>query len=140
MQRLDVLTNDYRRNEFDISDVSNESCLLLCSHIIMLTLIFVDQVFVVLELIFVEEFFHLRVLFKQHQLKLSIKKKMQSVSLFRRCKSILNEVRISNKKALTDSTLRSQMIKLESVIDMKLSIDSYIFQRNNDETLDNSSE
>ncbi len=32
------------------------------------------------------------------------------------------------------------MIKLESVIDMKLSIDSYIFQRNNDETLDNSSE
>lgn len=140
MQRLDVLTNDCHRNEFDISDVSNESCLLLCSHIIMLTLIFVDQVFVVLELIFVKEFFHLRVLFKQHQLELSIKKKMQSVSLFRRCKSILNEVRISNKKALTDSTLRSQRIKLESVIDMKLLIDSYIFQRNNDETLDNSSE
>ena len=65
---------------------------------------------------------------------------MQSVSLFRRCKSILNGVKISNKKALTDSTLRSQMINLESVIDMKLSTDSYTFRRDNDETLNNSSE
>ena len=41
-------------------------------------------------------------------------------------------------KALMNSILRSQIINLESVINMKLSTDSYIFQRDNDETLDNS--
>ncbi len=66
MQRLSVLTNDCRRNEFNIPDVSNEPCLLLCPYIIMLALIFVDQAFVVFELIFVEEFFRLRISFEQY--------------------------------------------------------------------------
>ncbi len=81
-QRLDVLIDDYHRNEFNISDVLNESCLLFCSHIIILALIFIDQVFIVSKLTFVKEFFHFRISFKQHQLKLLIKKKMQSISLF----------------------------------------------------------
>lgn len=37
-----VVANERDRNEFEILDVSNESCLLLCSHITMLALLFVD--------------------------------------------------------------------------------------------------
>jgi len=74
-QRLDVLIDDYHRNEFNISNVLNESCLLFCSHIIILALIFIDQVFIVFKLTFVKEFFHFRISFKQHQLKLLIKKR-----------------------------------------------------------------
>jgi len=54
--------------------------------------------------------------------------------------SSLNGVRISEEEALTDITLRSQMITLGSVIGMKLSTGSYTFRRGNDEALDNSSE
>lgn len=49
MQRLGVLANDCRRNEFGIPDVPNEPCLLLCPHITMLALIFADQAFAVPE-------------------------------------------------------------------------------------------
>lgn len=42
-----AIANERDRNEFGISNVSNESCLLLCSHITMLALLFANQAFVV---------------------------------------------------------------------------------------------
>ncbi len=140
MQRLGVLANDCRRNEFGIPDVPNEPCLLLCPHITMLALIFADQAFAVPELISAEEFFRLRIPSGQHQLELPIKEEMQSVPLFRRCKSILNGVGISDKEALADSTLRPQMINLGSVTGMELPTGPCTFRRGNGEALDNSSE
>jgi len=106
----------------------------------MLALIFADQAFAVPELISAEEFFRLRIPSGQHQLELPIKEEMQSVPLFRRCKSILNGVGISDKEALADSTLRPQMIKLGSVTGMELPTGPYTFRRGNGEALDNSSE
>lgn len=65
---------------------------------------------------------------------------MQAVSLFRRCKSIVDGVRITDEKALVDSTLRPQMITLENVTGMELPTGPYTFRRGNGEALDNSSE
>ena len=66
---------------------------------------------------------------------------MLHVLLFRRSEFTVNGVRISDDKALpdsTDSTLRSRMITLGSVTGMKLPTGSYIFRRGNSEALDNS--
>jgi len=65
---------------------------------------------------------------------------MQATPLFRRCKSTVNGVRISEEEGLADSTLRPQMITLGSITGMELPTGPYTFRRGNGEALDNSSE
>ena len=68
-----------------------------------------------------------------------LKNEMIEKSLFRQCKNTMKNIQIFDEQALIDSILRSQIINLESVIDMKLFIDSYIFRHDNEQVLDNSS-
>ena len=68
-----------------------------------------------------------------------LKKKMIEKSLFRRCKNTVKSIQIFDEQVLTDSIFRSQIINLESIIDMKFFTDSYIFRRDNEQAFDNSS-
>ena len=132
-----VVANERDKNEFEILDVSNESCLLLCSHIFMLALLFANQVFVALFLTSSKHLFRFRIVSRQKQLSMSLKKKMTKRFLFRRCKSTIKSIQIFEKLTLIDIIFRSQMINLESIIDMKLFTSSYIFRRGNEQALDN---
>jgi len=60
--------------------------------------------------------------------------------VFRQWKSTIHESQIFKIEVLAYITLRSQMIDLDIIIDIKLSINSYIFRRNNEKVLDNNSE
>ena len=101
-------------------------------------MIFIDQAFAAPELISAEQLFRLRIPPGQKQLPFPLKETMLQVLLFRRSEFTVNGVRISDDKALPDSTLRSRMINLGSVNGMKLPTGSYIFRRGNSEALDNS--
>jgi NAD-dependent DNA ligase len=134
-----VVANERGRNEFEILDVPNESCLLLCSHITMLALLFVDQAFAALFLTSSKQLFRLRIASGQKQLPMPLKKKMAKRSLFQRCKNIVKSIQISKKQALANISLRLQMTNLGSIIGMKLFTNFYTFRRDNDQALDNSS-
>ncbi len=134
------MANGGGRNEFGIPDVPNEPCLLLCPHITILALIFADYAFAAPELTTAEQLFRLRIPAGQKQLELPLKEEIQATPLFRRCKSTINGVRISEEEALADSTLRPQMITLGSITGMELPTGPYTFRRGNGEALDNSSE
>jgi len=77
-----AVANERGRNKFKILNVSNESCLLLCSYITMLALLFVDQAFVALFLTSSKQLFRLRIASEQKQLPMPLKKKMAKRSLF----------------------------------------------------------
>ena len=134
------MADDRASNEFGIPDVPNEPCLLLCPHITLLALIFADHAFAAPELTSAEQLFRLRIPAGQKQLSLPLKEEMKAVPLFRRCKSTVRGVRISDEEALADSTLRPQMITLGSITGMELPTGPYTFRRGNGEALDNSSE
>ena len=133
-------SDNYCRNEFRISDVPDEPCLLLCPHVNLLTLIFTNQAFAAPELTSSEQLFRLRILSGQKQLLVPLKEVMQHISLFCWFKPTVNEVWIFNDKALPDSTLCSWMITLESVTGIELLTGPYTFQCGSGEALDNSSE
>lgn len=103
----------------------------------MLALIFTNEVFVISKLTLAKQLFRLRISSRQNQLELSFKQKMQEMSIFRRWKSTIHESQIFETKALAQITFRSQMMNLDRIIDMKLSIILYIFRRNNEKALDN---
>ena len=134
------MADDRVSNEFGIPDVPNEPCLLLCPHITLLALIFADHAFAASELTSPEHLFRLRIPAGQKQLPLPLKEEMKAVPLFRRCKSTVHGVQISDEEALADSTLRPQMITLGSITGMELPTGPYTFRRGNGEALDNSSE
>ena len=134
------MADDRASNEFGIPDVPNEPCLLLCPHITLLALIFADHAFAASELTSPEHLFRLRIPAGQKQLPLPLKEEMKAVPLFRRCKSTVHGVQISDEEALADSTLRPQMITLGSITSMELPTGPYTFRRSNGEALDNSSE
>jgi len=98
-----AIANERDKNEFEISNVSNESCLLLCSYITMLALLFADQVFAIFFLISSKQLFCLRIASRQKQLPIFFKKKLAERSLFRRCKSIVKSVQLFKKTASTNS-------------------------------------
>lgn len=106
----------------------------------MLALIFANEAFVVSKLTLAKQLFRLRIFSKQNQLELSFKQEMQEMSIFRRWKSTIHESQIFKTKVLAQIIFRSQMMNLDRIIDMKLSIISYIFRRNNEKALDNSNE
>ena len=85
-----------------------------------------------------KQLFRFRISSEQKQLLMFLKKEMMKKPLFRRCKNIVKFLQIFDEQVLIDSTFRSQMINLESITDMKLSIDSYIFRRDNEQAFDNS--
>lgn len=60
-ESFDLTANNGTSNEFRIPDVPDESCLLLCPHLNLLTLIFSDQTFAAPELTSSEQLFHLRI-------------------------------------------------------------------------------
>ena len=87
-----VVVNERDKNEFEIFDVSNESCLLFCFHILMLALFFANQVFVVSFLTSSKQLFRLRIASRQKQLSMHLKKKMTKKLLFRRCKNTIKRI------------------------------------------------
>ena len=105
----------------------------------MLALIFADQAFAAPELTSTDQLFRLRIPPGQKQLELPFKEEVQGVPVFRRCKSTIHGVRVSEAEALADTTLRPQMISLGSVTGMELPTGPYTFRRGNGEALDNSS-
>ena len=58
---------------------------------------------------------------------------MKAVPLFHRCKTTMNDVRISDEVALADSILYPQMINLESITSKKLPTSPYTFRRGSEE-------
>ena len=137
--KCNAIVNKSDKNEFETFDVSNELCLLLYSHITMLALLFVDQAFVIFFLTSSEQIFRFRITSKQKLLLMLLKKKMTERSLFQRCKNIVRNVQIFEKKAFAYIILDSQINTLESVTDMKLFTSSYIFRRDNEQAFNNSS-
>lgn len=135
-----AVANERGRNEFGIPDVPNEPCLLLCPHITMLALLFADQAFAASSLTSPEQLFRLRIASGQKQLPVPLKEEMAGRPLFRRCKSIVRSVQISEEEALADTTLRPQMTNLGSITGMELPTIPYTFRRGNGQALDNSSE
>ena len=133
------VANDDCRNEFGIPDVPNEPCLLLCPHITMLALLFADQAFAASSLTSPEQLFRLRIAPGQKQLPIPLREEMAERPLFRRCKSTVNSVQISEDKALADTTLRPQMTNLGVITGMELPTGPYTFRRGNGQALDNSS-
>ena len=59
--------------------------------------------------------------------------------VFRRYISTIHGIRVSEAEALTDTTLRPQIITLGNVTGMELPTGLYTFRRGNGEALDNSS-
>ncbi len=137
--RCVTVANKRGRNEFGIPDVPNEPCLLLCPHITMLALLFADQAFAASSLTSPEHLFRLRIAPGQKQLPVPLKEELAERPLFRRCKSTVNCVQISEDEALADNTLRLQMINLGSLTGMELPTGPYTFRRGNGQALDNSS-
>jgi len=133
------VANKRSRNEFGIPDVPNEPCLLLCPYITMLALLFADQAFAASSLTSPEHLFRLRIAPGQKQLPVPLKEELAEIPLFRRCKSTVHCVQISEDEALADHTLRSQMINLGSMTGMELPTGPYTFRRGNGQALDNSS-
>ncbi len=133
------VTNELDSNEFGIPDVPNEPCLLLCPHITMLALLFADQAFAASSLTSPEHLFRLRIAPGQKQLPLPLKEEMAARPLFRRCKSTVKSLHMSEEEALADTTLRPQMINLGSITGMELPTGPYTFRRGNGQALDNSS-
>ena len=133
------MADDRASNEFGIPDVPNEPCLSLCPHITLLALIFADH-FAAPELTSAEQLFRLRIPAGQKQLSLPLKEEMKAAPLFRRCKSTVQGVQISDEEALADSTLRPQMITLGGITGMEQPTGPYTFRRGNGEALNNSNE
>lgn len=127
MGSSNLTTNNDVKNEFEIPDVPNKPCLLLCPHLNLLTLIFSNQAFAAPELTLSEQLFCFRILSGQKQLPVPLKEEMRHILLFRQSENIVNGIRISNDLALSDSALRSWMVKLESVMGMELPTGSYTF-------------
>ncbi len=137
--RYVTVANERGRNEFGIPDVPNEPCLLLCPHITMLALLFADQAFAASSLTSPEHLFRLRIAPGQKQLPLPLKEGLAEIPLFRRCKSNVHGVQISEDEVLAYHTLRSQMIDLGTMTGMELPTGPYTFRRGNGQALDNSS-
>ncbi len=105
----------------------------------MLALLFADQAFAAFSLTSLKQLFRLRIALGQKQLSMPLKEEIVARFIFRRCKHIVNCVQISEDEALTNNTLRSQMIKLGSLTNMELPTSPYTFRRGNGQALDNSS-
>ena len=69
-------------NEFDIFDIPKKPCLLLCSHIAMLVLLFTEQAFAASSLTLLKQFFHLRIASRQKQLPVTLKEDIAERPLF----------------------------------------------------------
>ena len=93
-----VIVNERDKNEFEIFDVSNESCLLFCFHISLFILFFANQVFVVFFLTSFEQLFHFRIVLKQKQLSMFLKKKMTKIFFFNDVKILLKAYKFLKKK------------------------------------------
>lgn len=133
------MTHKRGRNEFGIPDVPNEPCLLLCPHISILALLFADQAFAAPGLTSPEQLFRLRIPPGQKQLPVPLKEELAETFLFRRCRSTVYGVRISDDEALTYCTLLSQMTNLGKITGMDLPTGPYACRRGNGQALDNSS-
>ena len=86
----------------------------------MLALIFADQAFAAPELTSMDQLFRLRIPPGQKQLELPLKQEVQGMPVFRRWKSTIHGVQVSEVEALADITFRPQMITLGSVTGMEL--------------------
>lgn len=124
---LSSTANCCDRNKFGIPDIPREPCLLLCPHINLLTLIFVDEAFAPFALTTPEQLFNLWILPGKHQMELPLKEKMKNVPLFCASENTAYEVQISLDKVLADSTFRPRLINLGSVTGIELPTGPYTF-------------
>ena len=116
-------------------DVSNDSCLLLTSHVNVLALIFADNAFAVSDLKHSKHLYRLDL--ESRQLFVLIKSEMNDVYLFR-C-SELDETQVSVNEKLTYDFIRKQLLNLKKIADIDSSTNAYIFRRENVEALDTNS-
>ena len=75
-----AIANEHVRKEFGISDVPNESCLLLCSHISVPALLFADQAFAAPSLTSPEQLFRLWIVPGQKQLPVPLKEEIVTLT------------------------------------------------------------
>ena len=132
-------TDRSSRNTFGIPEVPSEPCLLLCPHVMLLSLVFADDAFAAPGLTGPEQLFRLRVPPGLNQQELPIKNSMSEVPLFRRLERSCNGINVSAAAAATDKWLRERMKDLGEVTGFALPVGPYSFRRGNGEALDSSS-
>jgi len=132
-----AIANKRDKNKFKILNVLNKLYLLLCFYITMFALLFANQAFATFFLTSSKHLFRLWIALEQKQLSISLKKKLTKRSLFRQCKSTIKDVQIFDEKILANITLCPQINHLESIINIELSTNLYIFRRDIEQALDN---
>ena len=128
-----------RRNTFGIPEVPSEPCLLLCPHVMLLSLAFADGAFAAPDLTGPKELFQLRVPPGLNQLEVPIKNSKMEMPLFRSLGRSHCGKEVSSTTTITDKWLRERMKHLGDVTGFKLPVGPYCFRRGNGEALDSSS-
>ncbi|KAF2158757.1 hypothetical protein M409DRAFT_30718 [Zasmidium cellare ATCC 36951] len=123
-------------NTFPIPQVPKEPCLLLCPQISLLGLIFADHAFDGLES--PEQLFQLRVTTGLNEQVLPIKDEWAAIPLFRRLKSSVHGLVMSEDVCATDDWLRDKLKTLSDVVGFDLPTGPYSFRRGAGEAFDSS--
>ena len=127
------------RNTFSIPEVRSEPCLLLCPHVMLLSLAFADEAFAALDLTGPAELFELRVPPGLKQLEVPIKSSKMEMLLFRSLRASHHGKEVSDSATITDQWLRERTKHLGDVTGFKLPVGPYCFRRGNGEAIDSSS-
>ena len=128
-----------RRNTIPIPEVPSEPCLLLCPHIMLLSLAFADEAFAAPALTGPEELTKLCVPPGLHQLPVPIKSSKGEVSLFRRLERTRHGTDVSQDNAATDQWFRDTLRRLGDITGFELPVGPYCFRRGAGEAFDSSS-
>lgn len=103
----------------------------------MLGLLFADQAFD--RITQPADIFRLRIEPRLRKRKIPLKAELADLPLFRRYKVTVEGSTVSQKAALTDSTLYTKLIKLGRVTSMEMPTSVYTFRRGGGEALDSCS-
>ena len=132
-------TNKSRRNTIPIPEVPSEPCLLLCPHVMLLSLAFADDAFAAPALTGPKELAQLRVPAGLHQLPVPIKSSKSEIPLFRRVERNRHGRGVSQHEAATDQWFRDTLRRLSDITGFELPAGPYCFRRGAGEALDSSS-
>ena len=127
------------RNTFGIPEVPSEPCLLLCPHVMLLSLAFADGAFAAPDLTEPKQLFDLRGPPGLNQLEVPIKSSKMEMPLFRSLGRSHRGKEVSDTTTITDKWLRERMKHLGDVTGFALPVGPYCFRRGNGEALDSSS-
>lgn len=135
-----AVTDISPRNTIPIPEVVSEPCLLLCPHILLLSLAFLDDAFAAPTLTGPKELAKLRVPPGLHQLAVPIKTSKRETPLFRRLERNRYGTVVSQDKPATDQWFRDTLRRLGDITGFELPVGPYCFRRGAGEAFDSSSQ